>query len=132
MRPRAVRSEGGEGSKAKGEGKGGKGSKGGKGGKGKGGKGKGCKGKGGKGEGNEGGKGGKNAESIILSAPPAKSMMLSAPFDCVITHAMLTNMLIVARRAATKKQQSAMLTIAKLQLLSQVPQWQCQLVCHQR
>jgi hypothetical protein len=52
---------------------------------------KGSKGKGDKG--GKGGKGSKHAERIILSVPPAESMMLSELFDHVITYAMVTNML---------------------------------------
>jgi hypothetical protein len=89
-----------------------------------GGKGEGSKGEGGKGKGDKGGKGSTHPESIILSAPPTESMMLSAPFDCVITylHAMVTNTLTAVWQVATKKQQSAILTIADLQLSSTVPQ----------
>jgi hypothetical protein len=49
-------------------------------------------------------------ESMIVSAPPAESMILSGKIDLVI-------MLTVARRVATTKQQSAILTIADLRLL---------------
>jgi hypothetical protein len=50
------------------------------------------------------------AESMIVSAPPAASMILSVPFDQVIMLSTIT--LTAARQGATKKQQSAILMIA--------------------